>query len=539
MKTKKIISFVSYLFLALSLISFVSAAASLSLSSTQSLTKTQNGILNITNTGNETLSNINLSSSGAFSVSFSTNNFALAPNQSLSITVSSTTNFSSLGLGEHSTTITAKDLSTSAQATYSYTISNDFCKSGNTNASSITIDEIDDVSSGTEDDWEWKPLDKIKIEVEIENQLDEEEDFVIVLGIYDTQKKKFVEIDDEEYLEEEISLEESGEKDSGKVTFEFEVPTEMEKSSERYVLFVKAYVDGKESSICNSGAGNKFDSSVNQYIKINKKKHDVIIRDISAPSVAVAGETITITGKAYNIGSNDEDEVKISLKNTKLGISGESSSFELEAGDSESFEITFTIPSNAESGTYTFSLDSHFYYDDKKETYRETSEQTWKVDVKVIGKTTPSIQTQSKIAVISAYLDSNAIAGEEMTIKATITNILSNKTTFSISARGYNSWAKLNSISPETLTLNAGESKEITLTLTPNSNSSGEQSFFIDVSANGKTESKELALTIEESSLVSKIRNSFQNNSMVWIIGIINLILLILIILVIARILAR
>jgi len=539
MSSKKTALFASFIFLTLALAAFASASASLSLNSIQTLTKSQNGILNITNIGNESLTNINLSYSGAFAVSFSSNNFALSPNESRTITVSSTSNLSSLGLGEHSITITAKDLvMTDAQGTYSYSITNDFCKYGNVNSSSIEIVHIKDVSTGIEDDWEWKPFDNVKITVKLENQLDYEEDFVIVLGIYDKQTKKFVEIDDEQYLEEEITLEEYGEEDTDEVSFEFEVPSDLEKSSDRYVLYLKVYADGKESQICTSGTANELYSSANEYLKINKKKHEVILRDLSASPTVNAGDIVTISGKALNLGSNDEDKVKVSLKNTKLSISEESSSFELESGDSKGFEITFTIPSNAESGTYSFLLNTHYYYDSKKDTYKETSDETWKVDIKVVGKQ-PSSATPSKIAGISASLNSDARAGQEMEVKATISNLLSNKTTFTISARGYESWAKLNSISSETFSLNAGESKEITIRLTPNSNASGEQSFFIDVSANGKTESKELALTLEESSLISRFRNSLEGNYVLWIIGLINVILIILIIVVIARIASR
>jgi len=539
MSSKKILTPIFLVLSVLVLASLVSASASLSLNSIQSLTKSQNGILNITNTGNESLTNINLSFSGAFAVSFSSNNFALSPNESKTINVASTSNLSSLGLGTHSVTITAKDLVlTDAQGTYSYSITNDFCKYGDVNSSSIEIVHIKDVSTGTKDDWEWKPFDNVKITVKLENQLDYEEDFSVVLGIYDTQNKEFVEIDDEEYLEETVTLEEYGGDDTDEVSFEFEVPSDLEKSSDRYVVFVKVYADGKESQVCTSGTAKELYSSANEYLKINRNKHEVVLRDLSAPSTANAGDTIIISGKALNLGSSDEDEVKVTLKNTKLSISEESPSFELESGDSEGFEIPITIPSDAESGTYSFLLNTHYYYDSKKDTYKDTSDETWKVDVKVIGKQ-PSSTMPTKIAGISASLNSDAIAGQEMEIRAIISNLLSNKTTFTINARGYENWAKLNSISSETLSLNAGESKEITIKLTPNTDASGEHSFFIDVSANGKTESKELALTLEESSLMSRFKNSLQGNSVLWIIGLINAILIILIVVVIIRIASR
>ena len=132
-------------------------APSLDVIDAQQLTKTQNGIITITNTGNTILSSINLSASGDFNISFSQNNIALNPgavSSAITITPSPSVNLSDLGLGKHEVTITAKDLSQTAATdaiTYSV-VSSEFCEEGNINTSKISITNLEDTSS--DDEWE-------------------------------------------------------------------------------------------------------------------------------------------------------------------------------------------------------------------------------------------------------------------------------------------------------------------------------------------------------------------------------------------------
>ncbi|MEM4271671.1 MAG: putative S-layer protein [Candidatus Pacearchaeota archaeon] len=506
------------------------SSSTISVSNVQSLTKTQDGILNITNTGN-TAMNVNLTYSGDFNISLSQTNFALSAGNSQTVTVTALTNLSNLDVGSHSVTITARDLSSTASASQTYTITSDFCEYQNINSSLI---EISDIEESSEDPWEWKPLDNVEISVKIENNLDDDEDFVVELGLYDTEEKEFVEIDGEDTLEEEISLDEGK---SGRVTFEFEVPIELEDSDGRYVVFVKAYVDGAEDEYCNSYSSvNVPSSDDNDAIKIERDKNDVIVNEneISAPELATAGELVTIKAKVYNIGTEDEDKVKVTLTNTKLGLNLESNSFELDSEDSEEVEFSFVVPQNVENGIYTLKLDTYFDYSSSSDNYKKESDESWEITLKIIGGTNQTL-SEGKAASISASLDTEeeVVAGKEINLTVTIKNLNSERATFTISLLGLESWAELKSISNQIITLNAGESKDISIVLKINDDTTaGEHSFTLQTVAGEKVDSKVIAVNVESSSLLSSLFNSIgeSKNSLLWVFGIACLIILVVIV---------
>ena len=426
----------------------ITNSPALDITSVQSLTKTQNATINITNTGNTALSNINLSSTGDINVSFSSNNFALNAGSSILVNVNSLTDLNSLNLGSHTVTILAKDIPTNAADTLTYTVAKDFCDKGNINASKIEISDLDDKDS--ENEWEWKPLDNVKIEVEVGNNLDRDEDFVAELAIFDTEEEEFIEIDDEKSLTYDLSIDED---DSDTATFEFQVPAEMEDSEGRYVVYVKAYVDGDEDAYCNSYAAEDVPSSSVEPLKITKKSHEVVLDELTASSTVKPGETVVISARAFNIGANDEDKVKVVLTNTKLGLNLESSSFSLDIGESDEVDFSFVIPDTAESGVYSLRLISYFYYKKSSDSYSKNSD-TFEVKLTVAGgaNTTTSTATSSGI---TASLTSSAKAGSQMEVKATIRNLGTTQSTFVVGVTDYEDWASLNSISDRIVSLGA------------------------------------------------------------------------------------
>ncbi len=510
----------------------ITNAPALSISNIQSMTKTQNATINITNTGNTNLVNIGLTSSGDFNVSFSNNNIALSPGSSALVNVNALENFANIKLGSRTVTVQARDSATSASSSISYSLIKDFCDKGNINSSKVLISNIDDTSS--DNAWEWKPLDDVTVEVEIENNLDRDEDFVVEMALYDTEKDKYVEIDGENSIEQQLSINED---DSETATFDFQVPSGVESSEGRYVLFVKAYVDGKEGTYCNSYAAQDVPSSEVDSIVINKDSHDVYLSEITSSSdIVKAGETVTISARAYNLGDNDESKVKVRLTNTKLGLELESSVFDLDMGDSNLVEFSFVVPYTAENGAYNLKLVSYFYYKKSSDSYSKTSD-PFDVKITVAGGSTGTPSTAA--AGIAASLESDAKAGSDMEVTATIKNLGSNRTTFIVGVNDYEDWASLNSISDRIVTLDGGQSKDIKISLKVNSNVSGEQTFTIESRAGDRVDSKEVAVEVSASSFFSSLSDALGGKTLIWIIGIINVVLIVLIIYLAVKIFSR
>ena len=356
--------------------------------------------------------------------------------------------------------------------------------------------------------------------------MDDDEDFIVEFALYDSEDNDFVELDGEDTLLMEISIDED---DSEKITFEFKVPADIEESDGRYVAYVKAYVDGDEETYCNSYAGEDVPSSSVTDIKITRETNEVVLDEISTLDMVQAGETVTVSAQAINIGTKDEDKVKVTLTNTKLGLNLESSTFGLDFGDSDLVDFSFVVPSTAENGVYVLKLTSYYKYKSSSDSYSDHSD-VYEVRLTVVGGTNATTTSGAKLAGITATLESDAKAGEEMEIRTTIKNIGTNKSTFVIGVEDYDSWAVLNSISDRILTLNAGESKDITIKFTVNKDASGEQTFTIQSLVGDKLDSKEVTVEIESGSIFSSLASSLNNKTILWVIGAVNVVLILLII---------
>jgi uncharacterized membrane protein len=263
---------------------------------------------------------------------------------------------------------------------------------------------------------------------------------------------------------------------------------------------------------------------------------------VSPELVVQAGDTVHISARAYNIGTEDQDKVKVTLYNSKLGLNLESSSFSLSSGDSQPIDFTFVVPYTAENGVYTLQLTTYFDYSKSSDIYRDSSDNPWNRIIKIAGGTggTTNATTSPPLTAITASLDSDAIAGQDLVITALIQNLAVGKNTFVVDAKDFESWATLKSISDRILTLNGSESKEVKFTFAVDPSVSGEKTFTIETKAGDKVDSKSVAVTIGEgASWTSSLSGAFGNKTLLWIIGGINLILIILIIVLAVRILKR
>jgi len=115
------------------------------------------------------------------------------------------------------------------------------------------------------------------------------------------------------------------------------------------------------------------------------------------------------------------------------------------------------------------------------------------------------------IALITLILDSQAIAGEDLILRATIKNLQSQRAGFVMSADNYQPWASLTDISESNFELNANESRDVIYTLNVNGGAVGEKSLVIKTTSEGKTESKDFSVFISDSTpnqLISNVGSS-------------------------------
>lgn len=410
-----------------------------------------------------------------------------------------------------------------------------FCRAGE-KGGNLTISDIS-IDTDGEDEETWRPLDIVTVEVEVSNEGDDDVDDIIVeLGIFDSSGKNQVgDFDFTNADEEEIELGDLSDGDEETVVFEFRVPADIDDGN--YEIKVKAYSEDLGESVECVDTSSDFDQTTHQEIEVEAEDDEgkfIAFDNVEFnPTEATCGDQVTLSFDAYNIGEDDEDRIRINAVSSDLrfDLSQEITSG-LDQGDHEEMLFTFTVPQNLADKTYRVELSAEYQYDDG--VYEEESDEAEVYSLRVfgcsIGSGSGSGSGSNARAAISASLDSEAQAGEELTVTATITNRLSTEASYVIDASGYESWAKLDSISDRIITLAAGESEEVTFVFTVDKDAAGEQTFTIEAQ-NGETVS-ERDVVVE---LAEAKGFSLGNNGLFWTIAIVNVVLLIAIILVAIR----
>mgnify|MGYP001615028423 CR=1 FL=1 len=505
----------------------------------------QNATLTVANNGGQTLTNILISetTTNALGLSFIPPTISSLAQGSSTTVQALTTGLGTLKFGLHTVQVKAQ-ASNGQSDTKSFKVKKTFCSAGETPTSNVSITNVAWSNDGEGDDNNWEYLDEIEFEVDIKNNdNDDEVDVVAKLGLYDGSGKNvaddliFLEDSDSDDEEIEITIDDD---DEETVKWVFKVPADFDKGN--YKLAVKVYdEDAGESNSCRDSSSD-FDNAFFQDIEIRESTDEgrfIVVDDISIDEQVTCGQTLNGQFTLFNIGNEDQDRVKVLIKNDALNIDEEIElTSDLDRGDDETFDFTIRIPATVQNGNY--GLEFTTLYDYKNGVYREESEETFDKSIEVIGCSQPIGNTGSGSltdTVITAELDSDAQAGEQLIVKVTITNSGTESKTYTISARDFDDWALLDEISDESFTLDADESKEIILTFTVNEDAEGAQTFDIQAASEGLVQIQEVEVTLDEAK--KKFTFDFKDNSFIWIVGLVNLVLIILIIVVAVRLAKR
>lgn len=523
----------------------VGNAPSLNIVNVQDLTKSQSGVIRVENDGNTALSSISVTSSGSFSVNLNPSGlFSLGVGESRTITVSST-DLDDLNFGNNIVTLTAS-ASGGVSDTFQYNVEGTFCQAGSVGGD-LVINNIDINNEGEGDDDEWKLLDTIEVEVEVENEGDEDIDDVMVeIGLFDSTGDNMVnDLEFDNSDEEEVDLGEINDGDEETVTFRFRIPADMDDGN--YKLAVKVYSDDLGEDVeCSDQSGDLSDD-LYESVSIDREDDEgkfIAFEDIVlTPSQATCGDLVSLRTDVYNIGDEDQEQVRIDLRNAELGID---ESYEirsdLDEGDNEEIRIDFQIPQDAEDKSYPLELTA--YYDYSRGNYRESSDDVTRVILQVLGCSPSSggnggSMGGGNMAAVSAFLDSDAVAGQELIVQTTITNLLNSDVTFVVDGDGYQSWSTLDDVSDRILDLGPGESQEVTFTFIVDDDAEGQESFEIEIRNGNDVETKEVSVNIAAASSGSGTSFNLGDNTFLWVIGLVNVVLIILIIVVAVRISRR
>lgn len=422
------------------------------------------------------------------------------------------------------------------------TFINGFCEFGDASDSVRSLEIVSIKDQSSDDDFEWRPLDDVEIAVKVkfnnEDDSDDEIDAIVELGLYDTETKDFIELDDEDTLEEDISLEEGN---SEEVIFNVKVPIDIEDSADRYRIYAKVYEEDSEDELCNDEEDNEYFKDV----KISKESYDVIINNIDLASAGSVpcGQTVELTARVYNIGSNDEDKVFVNLYSQELGIDLDSGEFSLDAdGDEEDYKtvsFNFVVPRNITEGTYNLKLYAHFKYKDSTETYGRESD-AFTTSLAVDGNCVGSGERNVSLNVNLNEETPRAKIGKQVIVDVELENTGEETTTYTLTVLGVSEWAEVADIDPETITLEKDEEGVVSVYLDIDSEvEEGEQEFTIKVAYGGEEKSQKVLINLEKGWSGSAFIENIKKNWFVYLIILVNIILIIAIIVIIARMVSR
>jgi uncharacterized membrane protein len=422
--------------------------------------------------------------------------------------------------------------SPSNSAVLTLNLKNTLCTFKDNGHLDVSIDDVK-VTSGFGSDTTWYPLDNIEAKINIANNgNDTIRNIVVKWELYDRTAQKRI-------LKGEESDFSINDGDDKTVTIDFQLDSTSLKSGDSYVFYV--WATGKDESISGSPSTcintDNLESSLGA-LDLTIDSHFVILDSLEIVGTASCGETVQISGKIWNIGDDDENDIYLKVYNTELGISQRVDVGDIDSLDSADLLFNLALPSDAEEGkSYDITL---LVYDDSDDIF-ESSNGDKSQFILPISIVSGSCSTEVPVTV-TANLETVAKAGEEFTVRATIINTASTRKTFSLELSDYTDWGTLVYIDKSSFTLDAGSAGDVLIKLRVNEDVSGSESFNIVMKEGTKILTQPVSVSVEGSKF--SITGLFAGlgggkNTYLWAIGALNVILVLIIIVVAVRVVRK
>ena len=560
MESKSFVTFLLTAFLVLTSLALVGASVSFTVPS-------QTFFSDSTNTQPFTISN---PSSSAETLTFTiptgsitdgTNPISITPNATPIAIANGTSSTITLTKGTSSTfkfgtytsnfAINGTNGSVSSTQNTTLTFIKTLCSNGTFNASSLDF-EVDVTNLGEGEDSSWKLLDDVEVEVTLDNNKNVDLSSVYFqLGLVKVNSGTNVAEDliwsSED--EDKIKVGDIDSEDDTSHIFQFKVPNTLDDGD--YLLMVRAYT--KDNGVCIDSATGLDGTylSLAKAITVERESDDsrqIVIDDISfnSDTTTCGGEAI-VSAKAYNIGTESQDAIKVYIVNKELGLKLEKLITKFHTSDDpKDLEFVFTVPKNATAKSYILNFYSLYNYDksdDDNKVYPDSSfddvSETFTANLIVSGACESARNAQ-----ITAQLNTEtpkAVIGNQVIIEATIKNTGTSSASYIVSVDGNSAWSTLVQTDPQgSFTLAAGESKLVSLYLDIKSSATeGNKELTIKATSGTATNEQKISLNLEKGFSSQALINHFKNNWIIYAIVLVNLILIIAIILAVRSILRK
>jgi hypothetical protein len=404
-------------------------------------------------------------------------------------------------------------------------VSSGFCEYTNLGELKATIKNIK-VTEGFGEKKEWFPFDTIQFDVLVENNGNEDVDNIAVeWGLYNTQSNQWtIDVDEETTLDLN-----DGKDDTVTITFTLndkldEDLVDMEEGT--YVLYARA-----TGEIANGDhEGDNTCSSDSDSGKLMVERDFVVLSNFEFPATVQCDAEFQFSADAWNVGSDDQNEVYVNVYNKELGVDQDITVGDIDSFDNSNFNFILKLPDDILEKTYSLTLT---VYDENDDVYQNGNDDKAVFSVPLVVKGGCSVAKAS----ITAVLESGGQAGKLMVVKATIVNTGKKASTYNLNVAGYTEWASSATLDKTSLTLNAGESAEVLLNFDVKNNVLGNKLFNFEIVSENQlivSQPVQVEITKKKWGITGNLFSG--DNKYIWGIGILNLILIILIIVIAVRI---
>lgn len=298
-----------------------------------------------------------------------------------------------------------------------------------------------DVTSPENND-EFSIGENIHVEADVNNNGADNMNIIVEAQLYDTKDSKVVKT----VKSEAIKV-----KDGDSETFYLDVPIPTNLDEEdSYAVYIKAYEKGNEEKNCN-------EESID--VDIVRESHLVITDNVAfMPASAACGDSVNAEVNVKNVGSNDESDVSVRLRNSQLKLDQKSEYFDLDqygGSDDEAVKtFTFNVPIDAKEDKYPIEVIVTF--DDGEKSYSTVGFLEVKGNC-VEQQKEVGVINGSNVGVVLHFDTSTAVkSGTAFTVPVELTNYEQAASVYNIVLDNIDDWAA--KTTPQQLKLWPGQS---------------------------------------------------------------------------------
>ena len=340
----------------------------------------------LTNTGNQTLSNVMLSSTAStiYHVTFFNVPSTLNPGQSAVITVSGTipTSFNAVTTQCVPSAFSLGNIQTSATNTTAvFTVTTPLQMQRRNNLEFKHLDVIigaDEKSFNNGKNIKMSPGDDVTVQATAENTNPDDDGS----RIEDIELR--VVVDNDFDIDEDVQFDKDLDPDEEATdSVNFDVERDVDKGK------YNAHV-----SLCGTDEfGALHGEQINGTFEVETKDDDVVITSVNHPNTLSCGETLNMRIGLENVGDRNQHDVIAHVQNNDLHIDEQIAGIEIDENDREDVRFTFTMPRNVADDVYTFEIEA--IADDGTVTDTQTSTVELKECTGRSGTRTPQTSQQT------------------------------------------------------------------------------------------------------------------------------------------------